>query len=80
MPAEEIGVSPEALRELREQAVPFTTGDLLRLARIALDLRQEVRWSADPRVTVEIGLLRMAHLASTRSIRKLLEAQTEKKN
>jgi len=80
MPAEEIGVSPEALASLREAAAPFSLGDLLRLTRIALDLRQEVRYASDPRVAVELGLLRMAHLASTRSIRQLLETQTEKKN
>ncbi len=80
MPAEEIGVSPETLASLREAADPFSLGDLLRLTRIALDLRQEVRYASDPRVAVELGLLRMAHLASTRSIRQLLETQTEKKN
>ena len=80
MPAEEIGVSPETLASLREAAAPFSLGDLLRLTRIALDLRQEVRYASDPRVAVELGLLRMAHLASTRSIRQLLETQTEKKN
>lgn len=81
MGAEEMGIAPTTFEILKSGIAQFSMGDLLRFSRIALDLRQEIRFSPAPRIALEIGMLRMTHLAKVVSVRQLIEQHgIEKKN
>lgn len=81
MGSEEIGIAPTTFELLKESLGDFAPGDLLRFSRMTLDLRQEIRYTPAPRIALEIGLLRMAHLSRVATIRQMIEQHgVEKKN
>lgn len=72
-----IDLSAEAIRAVTG-ALGFSERTLLRMAEIVRKAEQELKWSAFPRFSVEIALLKLVYLDSTVSIEMLLEAFKEK--
>ncbi len=56
-----------------EQAAAFSENDLLRLLIIAGDAEQDVKQSTQPRLKLEVALLKMARLPGTMDLRKALD-------
>ena len=73
-----IDLSAEAMRAVTGQALGFSERTLLRMVEIVRKAEQELKWSAFPRFSVEIALLKLVYLDSTVSIETLLEAFKDK--
>jgi len=59
---------------LKKHAASFSETTLLRMAEIVRKAQNELKWSAFPRFSVEIMLLKLVHLDETVSIESLLSA------
>jgi DNA polymerase-3 subunit gamma/tau len=70
---ERLGMTEERRTFLAKLAEPFGPGDLLRLSRILTDMRDALRGSPQPRITLEVTLARMAWLDRASSVRDLLK-------
>jgi len=66
--------SPEVLQIYKKQSARFSEGTLLRMIEIVRKAENELKWSAFPRLAVEIALVKLAYLDSTVSVEHLLEA------
>ncbi|MDQ3556122.1 MAG: DNA polymerase III subunit gamma/tau, partial [Gemmatimonadota bacterium] len=73
---EAAGVRPDLRDAFSQRAGTFATGDLLRmLAQVAeLDADGRLRKSGDPRILIELLLLRFAYLESTVSLEQVIAA------
>jgi DNA polymerase III subunit gamma/tau len=60
-------------KQYAEIAERFTESDLLRLIKIASDTEATIRWSQQPRLKLEIGLVQMIKLDSSVEISTLLK-------
>ena len=72
--ADSAGLSPEIHQEYRERAGSFEPGDLIRMLAMAAELETSgsLRRSAQPRMLVELLLLRYSSLDRTVSLEELL--------
>tara|TARA_B110000483_G_C18194368_1_gene542336 strand:+ start:522 stop:1694 length:1173 start_codon:yes stop_codon:yes gene_type:complete len=82
--AVDIGLSDEGFAKLEPLSSQFGHGDLLRLAKMTSDLIFQVKSAPQPRITLEMGIARMAYLDRTETLRELMkkldQADTVKKN
>lgn len=64
----------EAVRKrYQEEASLWTENDLLRLMKIVTETENAVKWSTQPRIRFEAGILQMIKLDSTVEIKELLD-------
>jgi DNA polymerase-3 subunit gamma/tau len=73
-----IELSAETNHNWNERASGLSERTLLRMAEIIRKAEQELKWSAFPRFTVEIALLKLVYMDSTVSVEQLLMAFKEK--
>ncbi len=69
-----IAASPAQRQRLSETAAAFSEEDLTRYLQITLDLYRELQFSLQPRLHLEIGLLRMVHAGRLVSIEEALSS------
>jgi DNA polymerase III subunit gamma/tau len=69
---ENIEVSENYLKRYTEIASDFSEEDLLRLIKISSDTEYIIKRSTNPRLTLEMTLIKMINLDSTRTIEELL--------
>jgi len=69
-----IAASPEEQSKLAETATRFSEEDLTRYLQLALDLFRDLQSSLQPRLHLEIGLLRMVHAGKLQSIEQALSS------
>src|SRR5580698_10531604 len=67
-----IAASPEEQAKLAETAARFSEEDLTRYLQLSLDLFRDLQSSLQPRLHLEIGLLRMVHAGRLQSIEEAL--------
>ena len=67
-----VAASPGEQQELAEAAAPFSEEDLTRYLQLALDLFRDLQSSLQPRLHLEIGLLRMVHAGKLQPIEEAL--------
>jgi len=67
-----VAASPNEQRKLSETAAQFTEEDLTRYLQLALDLFGDLQESLQPRLHLEIGLLRMVHAGKLQPIEEAL--------
>ncbi len=67
-----VAASPAEQRTLAEAAAPFTEEDLTRYLQLSLDLFRDLQSSLQPRLHLEIGLLRMVQAGKLISIEEAL--------
>lgn len=71
-----VPASPRELERLQQTAAQFSELDLTRYLQIALDLFRELQHSLQPRLHIELGLLRLLHAARLQSVEEALAALT----
>ncbi len=69
-----VAASPEEQAKLAETAVRFSEEDLTRYLQLSLDLFRDLQSSLQPRLHLEIGLLRMVHAGKLQSIEQALSS------
>jgi DNA polymerase-3 subunit gamma/tau len=69
-----IAASPEEQSKLAETAARFSEEDLTRYLQLSLDLFRDLQSSLQPRLHLEIGLLRMVHAGKLQSIEQALSS------
>src|ERR1700735_3850177 len=69
-----IATSPEEQSKLAETAARFSEEDLTRYLQLSLDLFRDLQSSLQPRLHLEIGLLRMVHAGRLQSIEQALSS------
>ena len=69
-----IAHSPDALAELKRQTSQFTTGDIIRMIRMAADANLSLKSDMDEMLTVELMAIRMAKIESTVQLEEILRA------
>ncbi len=67
-----MGFSPEELTEYEQQAGRFAVGDLVRLIKIAGELKRDLGGGLDMRLLLEVNALKMAELERTVDLQKIL--------
>jgi DNA polymerase-3 subunit gamma/tau len=67
-----IGASAAEQARMRETAVQFSEEDLTRYLRLSLELFQDIQASLQPRLHLEMGLLRLVHAGRLVSIEQAL--------
>ena len=67
-----IAASPAEHDRLKEVAAPFSEEDLTRYLQIALDIFRELQYALQPRLHLELGLLRMIYAGRLVSIEEAL--------
>lgn len=77
--AELIETSEPYKKRYQIESQLFSENDLLRLVKMTHDLEQAIRWSAQPRYKLEIGLLQMVKMESSVRIEDLLQQLEELK-
>jgi DNA polymerase-3 subunit gamma/tau len=65
--------APEASNLEKAGALGFSDRSLLRMAEIIRKTEQELKWSAFPRFSVELALLKLVYMDETISVERLLE-------
>ncbi len=69
----EVERMPDALRQAHQELAERTpVGDLVRAARVVSEAERAIRGAANPRVELELTLVRLALLASTVDLREVL--------
>jgi DNA polymerase III subunit gamma/tau len=66
--------SPDAIAELKRQASQFSTGDIVRMIRMAAEANLSLRSDMDEMLTVELMAIRMAKLESTVQLEEVMRA------
>ncbi len=74
-----IPVSEPHKKRYSDDAKDFSDNDLLRLLKIVSSTENEVKWSVQPRVKLEVGLMQMVKMDSSLQISELLEKIEELK-
>ncbi|MGL1935838.1 MAG: DNA polymerase III subunit gamma/tau [Fibrobacterales bacterium] len=69
---DQIGVSEETHTELKEIANELEHGDLLRYSKLIYDIQSEVKQSPHPRITIEMGIARLAYIDRVANIRQII--------
>lgn len=67
-----LGLSGRELEDFRKQAEYFSTGDLLRLIKIATEVISDLKGGVDERLSLEVAALKMAELESTIRLEEVL--------
>jgi DNA polymerase III subunit gamma/tau len=75
-----LGCSTEFSDFEKARSLGFPEKTLIRMAEIIRKTEQDLKWSASPRFSVELALLKLVFLDSTLSVEQLLETFKEKKN
>jgi len=73
-----IELSDDSAGVWKERAAGFSDNTVLRMAEIIRKAENEIKWSAFPRFSVEIALLKLVYMDSTVSVEKLLETFRQK--
>jgi DNA polymerase III subunit gamma/tau len=73
-----IELSDDSAGVWKERATGFSDHTVLRMAEIIRKAENEIKWSAFPRFSVEIALLKLVYMDSTVSVEKLLETFKQK--
>jgi DNA polymerase III subunit gamma/tau len=73
-----INISDESINIWKERAEGFSDRDILRMSEIMRKAENEIKWSAFPRFSVEIALIKLVYMDSTVSVETLLTAFKEK--
>src|SRR5579863_1508782 len=71
-PTRLVAASPNEQQKLAETAAKFSEEDLTRYLQLALDLFKDLQSSLQPRLHLEIGLLRMVHAGRLQPIEEAL--------
>jgi len=74
-----IETSESYKKRYQEHAATLSENDLLRLIKIASDIAASLRWSQQPRLSLELGIVQMTSLDSSVNIGKLLQDLSELK-
>jgi DNA polymerase III subunit gamma/tau len=74
-----IPVSEPHKKRYQDDAKDFSENDLLRLLKIVSATENEIRWSTQPRVRLEVGLMQLVKMDSSLQINELLEKIEELK-
>jgi DNA polymerase III subunit gamma/tau len=73
-PTRLIAASPEEQERLLRAAAPFREEDLTRFLKLTLDLFRDLQSSLQPRLHLEMGLLRLVHAGRLQPIEEALES------
>jgi DNA polymerase III subunit gamma/tau len=73
-----IELSDDSAGVWKERAAGFSDHTVLRMAEIIRKAENEIKWSAFPRFSVEIALLKLVYMDNTVSVEKLLETFKQK--
>jgi DNA polymerase-3 subunit gamma/tau len=68
-----IAASPEEQDRLREIAGRFSEEDLTRWLQLTLEIYQQLQYSLQPRLHLELGLLRLVHAGRIKPIEEMLK-------
>jgi DNA polymerase III subunit gamma/tau len=66
--------SPDTLAELKRQTAQFTTGDIVRMIRMAAEANLSLKSDMDEMLTVELMAIRMAKLETTVQLEEIMRA------
>lgn len=69
-----IAASPDEQEKLREIAGRFSEEDLTRWLQLTLEIYQQLQYSLQPRLHLELGLLRLVHAGRMKPIEEALKA------
>ena len=72
-PSQFIEVSDQYIARYREQRDYFSESDLMRMVKVISDLRQQLKEGADPRIYLEMALIRLARMDKTATLAEILE-------
>jgi len=67
-----IDLDEQSAREFVESSKRFSEGDLLRMTEVVRTTEHELKWSAFPRFSVELMLLKLVYLDTTVSIEQMV--------
>jgi DNA polymerase III subunit gamma/tau len=73
-PTRLIAASPEEQERMLRAAVPFREEDLTRYLKLTLDLFRDLQSSLQPRLHLEMGLLRLVHAGRLQPIEEALQS------
>jgi DNA polymerase III subunit gamma/tau len=76
-PTRLIAASPEEQERLLRAAAPFREEDLTRFLKLTLDLFRDLQSSLQPRLHLEMGLLRLVHAGRLQPIEEAIESLGE---
>jgi DNA polymerase III subunit gamma/tau len=68
-----IGASPAEQERMRAAAAPFSEEDLTRYLQLALDLFSQLQYSLQPRLHLELELVRLVHAGRIKPIEEMLK-------
>ncbi len=71
--AQPLDLSPEEMKRYEEEAQSLDEGHLLRLIKIAQDAQSEAKRSPQPRLDLDLAVVKMAKLDSTVQLEEILE-------
>lgn len=67
-----VAATPQEQERMADAAAPFSEEDLTRYLQITLDLFKDIQTSLQPRLHLELGLLRLMHAGRLSSIEELI--------
>lgn len=71
--ATELGVSGDALPELKQIVAEYSINDLLRIQNLFVNLEQKIRDGFDPRINLELALLKLVNMEGSVTLEQVLE-------
>ncbi len=72
--------APDSSRVQKLQSLGFSEKTVLRMAEIVRKTEHELKWTAFPRFSVELALLKLVYLDTTVSVEQLLESFEKKRS
>ncbi|MCK4857379.1 MAG: DNA polymerase III subunit gamma/tau [candidate division Zixibacteria bacterium] len=70
--AGELGVSDDDIVELKEIVAAYSLNDLLRIQNLLVNLDQKIRDGFDPRLNLELALLKLSNMESSITLEQIL--------
>lgn len=71
--ASELGVSPDDQTELKEIVGEYSINDMLRIQNLLVELEQKIRDGFDPRINLELALLKLVNMESSITLEQVLK-------
>ena len=71
--ASELGVSTDDQSELKEVVNEYSINDMLRIQNLLVELEQKIRDGFDPRINLELALLKLVNMESSITLEQILK-------
>jgi len=72
-PSQFVEVSDQYITRYQEQREFFSESDIMRMVKVISDLRQQLKEGADPRIYLEMTLIRLARMDKTATLAEILK-------